>query len=282
MKLSKWWTRVTGLESLDQELRLGQPLVVGRAVGDRQDVDALDPRQFFHLPGEVPEVQHRAVLGRKMEVKGEAAAEDVVAQPSDSGGNGRRLPVKPGPNEHGSDEPEIDLLGADLIRRHLDVCDLEGPSLDLVERVACLRVALGTRSPRLPLHVAQAIRRGVDLRMVPVGQVGDIPRVIQMPVGQEEEIDPIEILPADWKMRSVPREAAVERVDHRLQVSVADVIVRRAMPGQQDPFVRIRFVHLGVSPGRLSCRASGRDPNRYDTSPAHRCESSLRARPPGG
>ena len=40
------------LESLDQVLRLRQPLLVGRAVGDCQDVDPLDFPHFFDLSGE--------------------------------------------------------------------------------------------------------------------------------------------------------------------------------------------------------------------------------------
>ena len=68
-------------------------------------------------------------------MEGKTVSEDVMGQPSDAGGEGGWPPMKPWPQEHGSDEPEVEFLGSDLVGRDVDVGDAESPSLDLIERI---------------------------------------------------------------------------------------------------------------------------------------------------
>ena len=106
----------------------------------------------------------------------EAIAEHVMRHPFDAGRNRARRRVQPRSQEHGPDEPEVDLLGTDLIRREVDVGDAKGLSLALFESVALRDVEFGTRPLGLPLHVAQALTRRVGLGMVLGDEIRERPR----------------------------------------------------------------------------------------------------------
>ena len=68
-------------------------------------------------------------------MEGKAVPEDVMGQPSQAGRESARRCMHQWPDEHGADEPEVDLLCADLIGRDVDVGDAKGLSLDLLETV---------------------------------------------------------------------------------------------------------------------------------------------------
>jgi len=68
-------------------------------------------------------------------MESETVAEDVMRQPSKARRESARRGVDPRPHEHGTEEPEVDLLGSDLIGRDFDVGDTNGLPLDLFEGV---------------------------------------------------------------------------------------------------------------------------------------------------
>lgn len=109
------------IEPADQEPGMGQPVFVGRAIRQGQDMDPVHPGEFIDLVGQITDIEHGFVGTVEPEMVAEAIVSQVAQEKLMRRRHGREGEMAVGADGRRANEPEIDSFGSDLVGGHLDI-----------------------------------------------------------------------------------------------------------------------------------------------------------------